>query len=177
MIDSSSELEALLDDWRAQLGRDYPAYRNHLYRLLNLVHARLRLDAAQQHDLAVACVFHDLGIWSDDTFDYLSPSRARALQHCAANDANARPQRIADLIEWHHKLTPFRGPDAVLVNAFRRADWYEVVCGLFGRWSWRAQRRAIYRRFPTTGFHGVLLRLGWRRLRTHPLSPLPMLRW
>ncbi len=177
MITDSTELDALLEPWREALGNDYHPYRNHLLRLLNLVCERIQPDAGIWRDLVVAAAFHDLGIWSDRTLDYLEPSRRRALSETAAGGLEINERRVSDLILWHHKITAFRGPEAALINAFRRADWYEVCCGLFGRWSWRAERRALYRRIPLLGFHRVLLRVGLRRLRTHPLSPLPILRW
>jgi hypothetical protein len=38
------------------------------------VHGSRRLDPEQLEKVAVAAAFHDLGIWTDGTFDYLPPS-------------------------------------------------------------------------------------------------------
>ena len=61
----------------APRNRSRRAYRGHTYRVFNIARRVLGRDDADDL-LAVTSAFHDLGIWSDNTFDYLSPSVARA---------------------------------------------------------------------------------------------------
>ena len=81
------------------------------------------------------------------------------------------------MVEMHHKLTPYRGEHAAIVEAFRRADLVDVTFGLvrFGLPSaWIGEVQAA---FAEAGFHARIARaLGGWALR-HPLRPLPMLRW
>jgi hypothetical protein len=54
--------------------------------------------------IAVAAVFHDLGIWANGTFDYIAPSIALApLPHPRAPGLG---RRIEGMIADHHKITP-----------------------------------------------------------------------
>ncbi|MDD3762363.1 MAG: hypothetical protein PHP86_03610 [Nevskiales bacterium] len=178
MIEQLAELDDCLAAYASQIGSDYQAYRHHCYRVLNLTLLRYpQIGPDEMRDLAVAVACHDVGIWTDHTLDYLEPSVRQALSLPDTPGAPLDRGRITDLIVWHHKVTPFRGAFAALVNAFRRADWYDVMLGLTGHLSPDVRKRAIYRCFPVAGFHIVLLRLIWRRLRSHPLSPLPMFRW
>ena len=73
-------LDSLFAPWQAALGRDAQAYRNHVERLLALCEALAVREGVVMDPLAlrVAGVFHDLGIWSDSTFDYLAATAARA---------------------------------------------------------------------------------------------------
>lgn len=58
--------------YATDLGDDFTAYRNHTYRVANLCVALSRTNAEQLEKIAMATAFHDLGIWTDHTFDYLS---------------------------------------------------------------------------------------------------------
>ena len=64
------ELEEMLAPWRETLGRDYLAYRNHLYRLLHYAFYLALPEEEARQKLIIAACFHDLGIWSDETLDY-----------------------------------------------------------------------------------------------------------
>ncbi len=67
-------LDELLHAHAAELGPDFAAYRNHTYRVVNLCAALSSHDTGQLQKMAIAAAFHDLGIWTDGTFDYLHPS-------------------------------------------------------------------------------------------------------
>jgi hypothetical protein len=81
------------------------------------------------------------------------------------------------MIELHHKLTPCRGERDALVEAFRRADLTDLSFGFIRFGLPRSFVREVQARFPAAGFHGRVVRLvgGWAM--THPLRPLPMMRW
>jgi hypothetical protein len=170
----------LLDTLHGQhaglLGKDFDAYRNHTYRLVNFCAAQLAApDGDSLQKMQVAAAFHDLGIWSARTFDYLPPSDALAQAWLAANGRQAWSEDVGGMINKHHKITASSGSE--LVEAFRRADWTDVTWGVISHGTPRALRRAVFAAFPDAGFHAMLLKLSFKRLLTHPLSPLPMMRW
>lgn len=169
----------LLDTLHGQhaglLGKDFTAYRNHTYRLANFCAAQLNAGHETLQKIQVAAAFHDLGIWSAHTFDYLPPSDALAQAWLAANGKQAWSADVAAMINEHHKITASSGN--ALVEAFRRADWADVTLGVISHGIPRALRRQVYAAFPDAGFHAMLLKLSAKRLLTHPWNPLPMMRW
>src|SRR5262245_60745158 len=89
-------IDGVLEAWEERLGADAKAYRNHVYRVFNLGLA-LVPEAQEREDLiAVASVFHDLGIWSHSTFDYIRPSMRLATAHLGDDDRRtwARPVEL-----------------------------------------------------------------------------------
>jgi hypothetical protein len=124
--------------------------------------------------IALAAFFHDVGIWTDRTFDYLAPSEAAARRYLLDVGRDGQADEIGEMIRLHHKLTP---APAGLVEAFRRADLADLSLGLIRSGLPRTFVREVRSAFPNAGFHRRLLALGAARLRSHPLHPLPMLRW
>jgi hypothetical protein len=175
------ERVALLDELFAEgaevLGSDLRAYRNHAYRVFNLTRGFIeRPDASTNERIAAAAYFHDVGIWTDGTFDYLAPSAARALAWLTRSGRDGWSSEVSRMISEHHKLTSYREPSGELVEAFRRGDWIDVTLGVRTFGLDRSFIGEIRTAFPNEGFHRRLLELGLQRCRTHPLSPLPMLR-
>lgn len=168
-------LEALLADWRGVLGDAFPGYSNHCRRVFNFCTAFAGADGNAEK-IAIAAAFHDLGIWSDDSFDYLAPSRRLLRVYLAESGRGGWADELEAMIENHHKLTPCREHSGGLVEAFRKADWVDVSLGT-RRWnlprSFVAEVRAA---FPNAGFHKTLLTLTRQRMCSHPLSPLPMMK-
>ena len=172
-------LDRVLDTHAAELAADFTGYRNHCYRVLNLCAAQvpgLGNDGATLGQFALAAAFHDLGIWTAHTFDYLAPSAALACDHLACAGHGGR-EEITAMIGEHHKITRYRGAGAALVEPFRRADWIDVSLGVLSFGLPRAQLRALFARWPNAGFHKRLAQLTWQRFRRHPLSPIPVLKW
>lgn len=168
-------IDKVLDGYASALGKDFVAYRNHVYRLLNgcvaIVGGRGELEK-----MAVAAVFHDLGIWTSGTFDYIAPSIALAREYLLAHGQDGWTGEIERMIADHHKITPSTASPGSLAEPFRRADWIDVTRGLrrFG-----LRRRFVARLFavwPSAGFHWRLVTLTLGRFRRHPLTPLPMVR-
>ena len=65
-------VDDVLSDHATVLRDDFVAYRNHVYRIVNLCVAFVGQTDLEK--IAVAAVFHDLGIWTNGTFDYIAPS-------------------------------------------------------------------------------------------------------
>jgi hypothetical protein len=176
LLTSLPTVDAVLDAHAAELGHDFVPYRNHVYRVANLCVA-LAGDGVELEKIAVAAVFHDLGIWTNHTFDYIAPSVSIAREHLAARGMADWIPEIEAMIVDHHKITPSHAHPQALVESFRRADWIDVTRG------WR--RFGLPRRFiatvtatwPSAGFHRRLVGLTIERFWKHPLTPLPMVKW
>jgi hypothetical protein len=167
-------VDDVLRDHATALGADFSAYRNHVYRVLNLCVAivgRSELDK-----IAVAAVFHDLGIWTNGTFDYLAPSAALAHGHLVARAHEDWTAEIEGMIGDHHKITPSTAGPGSLVEAFRRADWTDVTRGWRRFGMPRSFVAHLFATWPSAGFHWRLVTLTLDRFRSHPLTPLPMVR-
>jgi hypothetical protein len=169
-------IDAVLAAHVADIGGDLTGYRNHAYRVANLCAAIAPGDAAALDKIDVAAAFHDLGIWTDGTFDYLEPSVRLAAAHLTESGRPAWIPEITAMIRDHHKVSPHRGGGPSLVEAFRRADWIDITKGWLTLGVPRSLVREILRTWPGAGFHRRLVCLSLTRLRTHPLSPLPMVR-
>lgn len=169
-------LDGLLQAHAGELGGDFTAYRNHTYRVVNLCAVQSSGGPEQLEKMAIAAAFHDLGIWTDGTFDYLQPSIRLAAAHL---DSCGRPEwkaEITSMILEHHKISAWRGDPHWLVEPFRRADWIDVTRGLRSFGLPRRLLREVFSAWPDAGFHKRLVQLSLARLRSHPRSPLPMFR-
>jgi hypothetical protein len=175
MHDTNPFIEDILTRFRLVIGPDYTLYRNHVYRVFgNCTLLDNNPDAAFRY--AVAAVFHDLGIWTAHTFDYILPSVQQASHYLEEMGRHDCIESVTCMIYWHHKITPNRGRHREPVEIFRKADWIDVSAGLL---SFGANRQAIRSKrklFPRVGFHLFLLRSFLRYFLRHPLRPLPMFR-
>jgi len=184
LLTEIATLDGLLQAHAAALGGDFTAYRNHTYRVVNLCAALSSdrpsggpsSDPGQLEKMAIAAAFHDLGIWTDGTFDYLRPSVRLAQEHLVQTGKEAWSPEITEMILEHHKISAWRGDPNWLVEPFRRADWVDVTLGLRTFGLPRSLLRDIFAAWPGAGFHKRLLQLELKRLRTHPWNPLPMVR-
>jgi hypothetical protein len=166
-------IDDVLNDHATALRDDFAGYRNHVYRVVNLCVA-----IAGRHELekmAVAAVFHDLGIWTNRTFDYIAPSIALAHDYLVARAREGWIAEIEGMIADHHKITSEADPRS-LVEAFRRADWIDVTCGLRRFGIPRSFVAHLFATWPDAGFHWRLVTLTLDRFRRHPLTPLPMVK-
>jgi len=192
LLTSHPTVDEVLNDHASELGHDLIAYRNHVYRVVNLCLAIVGDGRVELEKIAVAAVFHDLGIWTNQTFDYLAPSVAVAREHLTARGMADWVPEIEAMIVNHHKVMPFRanphpaatargalsgveGPS--LVESFRRADWIDVTRGLRRFGLPRTFVAAVAATWPNAGFHRRLVELTIDRWLKHPLNPLPMVKW
>jgi hypothetical protein len=169
-------VDALLATYSSMVGDDFIGYRNHVCRVVSLCLAISGDGPDYEEKVTVAAVFHDLGIWTNHTFDYIAPSVALARDYLAAcSRANWIPE-IEAMIVNHHKISPSHSDPRWLVEPFRRADWIDVSCGLRRFSLPRPFIASLYTTWPTAGFHLRLAELALNRFRRHPLTPLPMVR-
>lgn len=175
LLTSVPAIDEVLHDHASELGHDFIPYRNHVYRVLNLCAAIVK-DRVDLERIAVAAVFHDLGIWTNKTFDYIAPSVALAHEYLAAHGRAAWIAEIEGTIVDHHKITPSHANQDSLVEPFRQADWIDVTRGLRSFGLQGPLIRSVLAGWPSAGFHWSLVQLTLERFRTHPLSPLPMVK-
>ena len=175
MLTAIAILDELLESHAEALGADIEGYRNHTYRVVNLCLAQTSaVDSIER--IAIAAAFHDLGIWTDGTFDYLPPSARLAANYLAQSNRSEWTAEITAMIMEHHKLSPYRGNPGWLVEPFRRADWVDVSHGLRRFGLSRGLLREVFAAWPSAGFHRRLVQLELARLRSHPWNPLPMMK-
>jgi len=175
--EQASILDDILESWRAPLGEDFAAYRNHCYRVLNFCLAFSGESTEVISKVSIAVAFHDLGIWTNNTFDYLEPSKQLSREYLAKTNQVGWSEEIATMIEQHHKIRKFKANPDWLVEPFRKADWIDVSRGILKHGLNSALVEDILSKFPNAGFHKRLVDLTLQRLKTHPLSPLPMMKF
>ncbi|MFZ3186321.1 MAG: HD domain-containing protein [Pseudomonas sp.] len=170
-------LDELLERYASVLGDDLTAYRNHTYRVMNFCSALSANNTPEQlQKMAIAAAFHDMGIWTDRTFDYLEPSEKLAKAYLAQSGNEDLTPEVVAMISAHHKITAYKAAPDSLVESFRKADWIDVSKGLLTFGLPRTLVREVLCAFPNAGFHKRLVQLSFKRLLTHPFSPLPMMR-
>jgi hypothetical protein len=174
LLTSIPIIDGVLNDHATVLRSDFSAYRNHVYRILNLCVALG--GRGELEKIAVAAVFHDLGIWTDYTFDYIAPSIALAHDYLLAHEREDWSGEIEGMISDHHKITRSTADPNSLVEAFRRADWIDVTRGFRAFGIPRPFVARLFATWPDDGFHWRLVTLTLDRLRSHPLTPLPMVK-
>jgi len=166
--------EDILNRWKRELGGDEVAYRNHVYRVVHFCSRFREGDANDREKVVIAACFHDLGIWTSRTFDYIPPSIALAMTYLREEGLELWSVEIESMIAQHHKLTSHRDP---LVESFRRSDFTDVSLGLVKFGLPRSYVREVKAQFPNAGFHKRLVQLAGGWWVRHPFRPLPVLKW
>lgn len=172
-----SIVDALIEPWFPVLGRDFSGCRNHCRRVYLFCCALSGAKGERRLKIAAAAAYHDLGIWTDGTFDYLEPSKRLVRTFLESSGKTEWVDEIEAMIEEHHKVTPWTSKPEWLVESFRQADWIDVTLGLLNFGLDRRFIHEILRSHPNAGFHPSLARLTFERMKTHPKDPLPMLKW
>jgi len=168
--------DEIIAAFATELGGDFTAYRNHVCRGLNFF-AALSGEVSPPPAVLIAAAFHDLGIWTHHTLDYLPPSIELAGTYLRENGLLALEPEVRAIIHEHHKVFPYKGPHAATAERFRQADLIDLSVGTFRFGLSRAFVRAVRGAFPNAGFHRRLVALTAQRLPHHPLNLLPMFHW
>ncbi|UXP30835.1 HD domain-containing protein [Reichenbachiella agarivorans] len=173
---SIPRIEGILLYYTKALGADYNAYRNHVYRVYHLTlllhHDELNYPASET--LAVAAAFHDLGIWTHNTLDYLEPSADLASEYLRENNSTELDEAVRSLIIMHHKLGIHK--DNALAEAFRKADKMDLSFGFFNYKLPKSRYAHLKEEFPFLEFQKNIIRKVLRYALTHLNRPFPMLR-
>ena len=169
-------VDGILDSFAVVIGADLQAYRNHVYRVVNLCFSLGSFTDAERERIQIAGCFHDIGIWTAGTLDYLLPSEDCAAAYLRENGKAGWVPEVVEMIEMHHGLSSRANSPFTLVEPFRRADIADFSLGIVPMGIPRKLITALQQEFPNAGFHKRLVQLGARRLATNPLDPLPMFR-
>jgi hypothetical protein len=153
----------------------FEGYRNHAHRVHNFARAISSLSTQDDDKIAIAAAFHDLCVFQG--LDYLEPSIEEAARYLRDTGRGVWDREVALTIAFHHRLRPYRGESAHLVEPFRRADWNDLTMGLVRGGIPRELRRAADAEFPVTDFvPKALARMTISWLPRHPLRPAPIFR-
>jgi len=173
MISSHKTIEDCLAIFKPVIGVDLEKYKNHVYRVfLNCL--LLDSESTNEEKYAIAAVFHDIGIWTNHTIDYLEPSIEHARTFLNATSKENWEAEISLMIYWHHKPGKYTGDHSHTVEIFRKADWIDVSLGVKTFGLNRQKIKDAGKNFPNKGFHLFLIRKLFRNFLSHPLKPLPM---
>lgn len=168
-------IEQVLEHYSEHLGDDFKKYRNHVYRVfhyaLYIVRKSEHMNSKVRGQIAYAAAFHDIGIWTDKTFDYLKPS-IFAMQEYLQNSPDTKI--IAGMIFWHHKTSAYVGKYQLLIESFRRADWIDVTKGMKSFGVPKQLMEEVTDVFPYLNFHITLMKKSFQHVLRHPFKPFPM---
>lgn len=170
-------LNDILGKWKKELGDDYSGYKNHVYRMINFCFAQNDFNAEESEKIIIAGCFHDLGIWSNDTFDYLPPSVALAKDYLEKNRLEEWISEIELMIEQHHKLGNYTDEQHPLIEVFRQGDLVDFSLGFVKCGLPKTYIKSVKNQFPNAGFHKGLAKLAGKWICRHPLNPIPVLKW
>ncbi len=170
-------LEEILSDWKALIGSEYDGYRNHVYRMIHLCLALKDCNEQEREKIIIAAAFHDIGIWVDDTLDYLPPSIPPATAYLKENNREDWAEEITLMINEHHKLREYKNAAYPLVELFRKGDLVDFSLALFTFGIPKPYIKAVKAAFPNAGFHKNLAKRAARWFIKHPLNPAPMMKW
>lgn len=170
-------LDELLEPWRSLIAEDFDGYRNHCQRMLSFCFALRACSEEEQTKVAIAACFHDIGLWTENTLDYLEPSVVPALQCLDERGLGAWSDDIRLMITEHHRLRAVRDSRYPLVEAFRQADLVDFSLGLVKCGLSPSKVREVQQQFPNAGFHKGLLHKAGAWFVRHPFNPAPMMKW
>jgi hypothetical protein len=168
-------VDDILGEQEAVLALDLTGYRNHVYRMINFCFGFGELSSEEEEKIVIAGCFHDIGIWTATTFDYLPPSIDAAANHLRRATRPEWIVHISEMIDQHHKLRRFSGDR--LTEIFRQGDLIDFSLGTIAFGLNRSFVREVKDRFPNNGFHAGLLRTAGHWIVHHPLNPIPVLKW
>ncbi|MDB5226858.1 MAG: hypothetical protein JWN78_1051 [Bacteroidota bacterium] len=165
-------IEEIFSSYEKILGEDLEKYKNHVYRVFN--YCLFLGDKTDEEKYAVAGVFHDLGIWTNDTFDYLQPSIALATKYLTQHNKEKDAEEISLMIDHHHKITSYKNKFENTVEIFRKADWTDVSMSVIHFEIPKSFIADVEKQFPYKAFHMKLVKLFLSNFTQHPIKPLPM---
>lgn len=171
-------IEIILQEYQTIIDRNYQGYLNHCKRVAAcclILSQDSREDTIRK--IAIAVAFHDIGIWTSKTIDYLEPSVKVMLSYLTLYRLLDWQIEITLMITEHHKLTRTKCSEYPLVEYFRQADYADFSLGLLRSNIPRSEFKKLTSQYPNAGFHKTLVCLGLKRFLQKPWRPLPMFKW
>jgi hypothetical protein len=174
IIKDNKLIDEVLYQYKGSLKQDLERYRNHVFRVFNFAVYLAREDFLDRDKLSIALAFHDLGIWTHSTFNYLDPSVELARRYLEDRKKTEWIDEISLMIDMHHKITEYTGKYAESVEVIRKADLVDVSLGVYRFSIPEKFVEEVKLEFPNLGFHSKLFQLGLGSFFKAPFNPLPM---
>ena len=171
------KIDEVLGRYRDIIGDAYSSYHNHVVRMATFCLALRDCSTEEQRKIEVAACFHDIGIWTAHTLDYLPPSVPPARAYLAEQGLQDWGDEITAMILEHHRLRRVPDPVSPLVEVFRRGDLVDFSLGLVRFGLDPKLVREVKAAYPNAGFHRFLVRQAGAWFIRHPLNPAPMMKW
>lgn len=168
-------LEEILLDWKGVIKEDYDGYLNHCYRMIHCCFQLYKCSEEDKEKLIIAAAFHDLGLWSEKTVDYLPPSIELAKNYLIANSKEDWIEEISVIIDMHHKVTRYKG-EYELVEPFRKADLADFSLGMIKSGIRSSFIKQLNNEFPNKGFHKMLGGQTVKWILKNPMNPMPIMK-
>lgn len=170
-------LEEILSNWKGVIGSEYEGYRNHVYRMVNFCFMLRPCSEEEKTKIIIAGAFHDIGIWIEDTVDYIPPSIPPMIDYLNQNNLATWADEISLMITEHHKVTEYKNEQYALVELFRKADLVDFSFGVVKFTLSKESVQKVKKQIPNANFHKNLGKRAWFWFLKHPLNPAPMMKW
>lgn len=170
-------IDNILAPWKHLIGEDYQGYRNHVIRMATFCLLLEPCTAEEQKKIEIAACFHDIGIWTEQTLDYLPPSVLPANAYLKAHGLVDWTLEITQMILEHHKIRTVENGVSPLTELFRKGDLVDFSRGVFKFGLNKSTVSAVMDTFPNAGFHSMLVKRCAKWFVKHPLKPMPMMKW
>ncbi|NER34863.1 MAG: hypothetical protein F6J93_12710 [Oscillatoria sp. SIO1A7] len=170
-------LEEIFSDWKETIGSEYEGYKNHVYRTIHFCLALRECSEEEREKIIIAGAFHDIGIWIEDTVDYIPPSVPPAMEYLKNRNLEVWSKEIKLMITEHHKIGEFKDEMHPLVEVFREGDLVDFSFGTFKFGIPSAYINEVKATFPNSDFHKNLGKRAIKWFGNHPLNPAPMMKW
>ena len=178
IVMESGLIDDILGPHQKGLGLKYIGYRNHCFRMLNIGRYLVPDEPHRDDRIAVMAAFHDLPVFLDGDLDYLGRASDWARDFLADMGRPEWEPEIRLMIHNHHKVRPYTGPSAPMVEAMRKADWIDVTFTKVRFGIPRSFIRDVRAAFPINeALKGLALPMIGRYALSHVSRPLPMMRW
>ena len=170
-------LEDLLSEWKQTIGDEYQGYRNHVYRMIHFCFALKECSEEEKEKIIIAAAYHDIGIWIEDTVDYIEPSLPPLYDYLEISGRDSWQEELTLMITEHHKLRSYKNSRYPLVEVFRKGDLVDFSVGVIRFGVGKDYIAEVKAAFPNADFHKNLAKRGGRWFLKHPLNPAPMMKW
>ncbi len=177
IVTTDDLIEKILSEWKDRIGEDFLGYKGHVYRMFNFCLALHPCNEEEKTKLAIAACFHDIGLWSDHTVDYIPPSIVQAKNYLSNNELQSWSEEIGLMIDLHHKIRAVKDSRYPLVELFRKGDLVDFSLGAFTFGIPRSYIKKVKETIPNNGFHKFLIKGAKEWFLKHPFSPPPFMKW
>jgi hypothetical protein len=170
-------LEDILGEWKNVIGEDYEKYKNHCTRMIQCCWVLKTCNEEKKKKIIIASAFHDIGLWTENTLDYIPPSIPLAMEYLMKNNLESWSEEIELMISEHHKLREYEDTNYPLVEVFRKGDLVDFSLGFVKFGIPEEFINELKVKIPNAGFHKMLLIRATKWFSRHPLNPAPMMKW